>query len=99
MLTIYSRNHPVTFDVVQETDQYLLIRDRNEGRSVTNSAEDVVLGLIHMDRLPLGKRLFYYDTTGRLDEIVRRQDDGRFSRFAPCLERDLHKVCNGGVGK
>jgi len=97
-LTIRCRFEAVTVDVIEKTDKYVLLRDTQEGRSVTNSADDIVIVLMKLDALPIGTRLFYYDSTGRLDEIVRDKKTGHFAGFAPCLERDLNKVCHGGVG-
>ena len=47
------------------------IRDLNLGRmSVTNDAENVVANLRKHGILEDGRRLFYYDSEGDLDEIV-----------------------------
>lgn len=49
--------------------------------SVTNDAAGVVREFVSMGSLPPDRRLFYYDTDGRLDEI--RITDGQFVGFAP----------------
>jgi hypothetical protein len=58
---------------------YVVIRDLgpwHEHRTITNDVEQVVRDLAPM----LGtRRLFYYDSSGHLDEIVVA--DGRFARF------------------
>jgi multidrug efflux pump subunit AcrA (membrane-fusion protein) len=49
--------------------------------TVTNDAENVVRSLAAQGHLPEGRRLFYYDSDGRLDEILVK--DGQFVGFAP----------------
>ncbi len=49
--------------------------------SVTNDAENVVKEL-HQKGILKAHRLFYYDSTGRLDEL-RHDGHGRFTGFAP----------------
>lgn len=58
----------------------LVILDRNLGNmSVTNDAESVVESLVREGLLPDGRRLFYYDSEGQLDEITHK--DGVFVGF------------------
>jgi len=60
----------------------LVIRDIgpwNQYVAVTNNAEDVVEELVKHGKLPDGRRLFYYDTEGQLDELLVK--DGRFDGF------------------
>jgi hypothetical protein len=69
------------FTIEKVTDGYIAIRDLgpwDRHMSVTNDAEGVVERLA--SRLG-NRRLFYYDSGGRLDELVVR--DGRFVGFAP----------------
>ncbi len=49
--------------------------------SVTNDAENVVFELVRRGLLPEGRLLFYYDSDGRLDEILVK--NGQFVGFAP----------------
>jgi len=49
--------------------------------TVTNDAENVVKELVAKGYLADGRRLFYYDTDGILDEILVK--DGAFAGFAP----------------
>ncbi|MBE3109350.1 MAG: hypothetical protein IMZ46_02380 [Acidobacteria bacterium] len=49
--------------------------------SVTNDAENVVRELAGNALLRPGRRLFYYDSDGQLDEILFK--DGQFVGFAP----------------
>lgn len=53
--------------------------------SVTNDAENVVRELAGNALLRPGRRLFYYDSDGQLDEILFK--DGQFIGFAPGPER------------
>jgi hypothetical protein len=64
------------FEIVAFTGDTITIRDLNEGKSVTNDAENVVKRLRWMDLLRPGNRLLYYDTDGNLDEITWT-DDGK----------------------
>lgn len=68
------------FDVIEDTPEYLLIRDCgpwDQHRSVTNDAEGVVARLL--DRLA-GRRLEYLDSEGERAVLLVR--DGRFAGFA-----------------
>ena len=64
-----------------EGQNILYIRDEDVGMSVTNDAENVVAELFENGLLNNGKRLFYYDSEGQLDEILH--EEGKFTGFAP----------------
>ncbi len=69
------------YSVVRQTGEYILIRDEGPWdfyQSVTNAAESVVAGMA--DALH-GRRLYYIDTDGRIDELKIK--DGKFAGFAP----------------
>ncbi len=71
------------FDILDDEsdDDTLVIADRNDGHmSVTNDAAAVVQYLHTVGKLGT-RRLFYYDTEGRRDEIVHA--DGEFIDFQP----------------
>lgn len=69
-----------SYAVEKVTAAHVIIRDENRRgyQSVTNAAEDVVRELA---ALYPGRRIFYYDTMGRLDELVH--EGGTFVGFAP----------------
>lgn len=72
------------YEIVSNTPgSTLVIRDigHMDHRSVTNDAENVVADLLRSGFLPAGRRLFYYDSQGQLDEMLIR--DGKFAGFAP----------------
>lgn len=73
------------FEIIQDhPPSPLVIRDVgpwDRHPTVTNDAEWVVEALVAQGRLPNGRRLWYYDSEGRLDEIIVQ--DGRFAGFAP----------------
>ena len=77
--------HHAKFTVVpnESTPEALVIGDtgHTEGRSVTNDAEYVVAQLVAEGSIRLGRRLFYYDSQGQLDELLVR--DGKFAGFMP----------------
>lgn len=63
----------------------LLIRDEGHDRpTVTNTADAIVAHLRAQGRLPEGRRLFYQDSGGAVDEILI--SDGKFCGFAPGRE-------------
>ena len=69
------------YSIARQTPEYILIRDEGPWdfyQTITNAAESVVAGLI--DALH-GRRLYYIDTTGRIDEL--KIEDGKFAGFAP----------------
>lgn len=65
----------------------LVIRDigHMDHRSVTNDAELVVADLVASGDLSEGRRLYYYDSMGILDEVLIK--DSEFAGFAPGPER------------
>jgi len=71
------------FEIVENIgEEPLVIRDvGRDAKSVTNDAENVVADLRRSGRLPDGRRLLYYDSSGQLDEI--KVMDGKFAGFAP----------------
>jgi hypothetical protein len=70
------------YEIVKDDSLFLTISDVGQDRpSVTNDAEGVVLEL-HQVGILGSRRLLYYDSEGRLDELVH---DGRgtFLGFSP----------------
>lgn len=64
------------YAMVGETPEYVIIRDVgpwSEHATITNDAEGVVAELVSDLR---GRRLLYFDSEGRLDELLVR--DGHF---------------------
>ena len=75
------------FQIVKRDEGSLTIRDLgpwDEHPTVTNDAEGVVERLVAAGELPEGRRLFYYDSCGDLDEIVVKR--GKFADFRPRKE-------------
>jgi hypothetical protein len=60
------------FEVVKIERAYVVIRDigGTDCMTVTNDAEAAVAELRKSELLPPGRRLFYYDSLGDLDEII-----------------------------
>lgn len=56
----------------------------DEYPTITNSAEELVPVLIAKGLLPKGRRLFYTDSDGQMDELLIK--DGRFVGFSPLPE-------------
>lgn len=82
----YFRRRPAraSYQFESVTDEAVTIRDVgpwDEAPSVTNDAEAVVEELVAGGHLVGGRRLYYYDSEGVLDEIVVA--DGRFAGFRP----------------
>lgn len=76
-----TRNARARFHVVRVTAEAVTIHDDgpwDRHPTVTNDADNVVRALADALR---GRRLFYYDSDGRLDEILVR--NGAFAGFAP----------------
>ncbi len=68
------------YELVREDADGVLIRDLgpwDQHPTVTNAAEQVVAELLPKLR---GRRLYYFDSEGQLDELVIR--DGRLAGFA-----------------
>lgn len=59
-----------SFEIVSVERGAVTIRDLNVGPSVTNDAEHVVAELRKADLLPVGRRLYYFDSEDNLDEIT-----------------------------
>lgn len=74
------------FVVKEITDNFVLIVDTDEGRSVTNDACSVISRLEENIKGGLKNRKVYYrDSSGRFDELVH-DGQGQFMKFAPCSE-------------
>jgi hypothetical protein len=71
------------YSVVSKNDWSLTIRDEgphDKHPTITNDAENVVQALVPLLE---GRRLFYYDSHGELDELLIK--DGTFAGFKPGL--------------
>lgn len=72
------------YSVLRVAPQFVVIRDCDDGHmSITNDAEAVVR---EVNSLHPGRRIFYYDTDHRCDELVHK--DGFFTGFN-ALEQGL----------
>jgi hypothetical protein len=81
------------FKVVQELTrpEFIVIRDLgpwDRYQTVTNAVESVVDTLRKDGLLPAGRRLFYFDSEGSLDEIVVHM--GHFVKFLPLTKERSH---------
>ena len=75
-----------TFSVV-ERPGFLCLIDHDEGRSVTNDAENVIASLRAAAYDLAANRIVYRDTRGVWDEIL--VTDGAFTGFASINETEL----------
>jgi hypothetical protein len=74
------------FTVDEVTEERVVITDvghMSNHPTVTNDAEHVVERLVAAGHVIPGRRLFYYDSDGALDELLVSWPDGRFAGFAP----------------
>lgn len=71
------------FEIVDymTTTDVLVIRDLDQGRTITNDAANVVAKLRSEGLLPDKRRLFYFDTEGRCDEIII--ENGEYKCISP----------------
>lgn len=67
-----------TYRIAHETPETIFIIDLDQGKSITNDAENVVERVVHDHG---SVRIIYRDTMGRWDELVH--DGSRFQAFAP----------------
>ncbi len=77
-------NRRANYIILGSDPNLIIIRDVgpwDQHPSVTNDAENVVRELVAKGLLTPGRRLFYYDSDGILDEILIK--DGAFAGFAP----------------
>ena len=71
------------FTIEQETPEYIFIHDVgpwDQHRTITNDAEWVIETLAK-DHALEGRRLFYRDSEGQIDEL--KHAAGRFAGFSP----------------
>ncbi len=81
-------NRKANYFIVTSDRNQVIIQDVgpwDQCPTVTNDAENVVRELAAEGHLSNGRRLFYYDSEGQLDEILVK--DGVFVGFAPGPER------------
>jgi hypothetical protein len=70
------------YRIEEQTEEKIVIRDvGRDCMSVTNDAEAVVRDLQRNGMLD-GRRLFYYDSEGQIDEL-KHDGNGVFRGFAP----------------
>lgn len=70
-----------SFTVVSDTADQVVIRDMDVGCTVTNDAEAVV-AYLHAHRGLGRRRLLYYDSDGRLDQLLH-DGAGTFTGYGP----------------
>lgn len=73
-------NKTVNFSIVEQTSEYLVIADNgpwDQHLTITNGAEIVVAQLAPKLN---GRKLYYYDTDGRIDQLGV-SPDGQFTGF------------------
>lgn len=76
------------YDILEDSDDNILIVDQSElygCMSVTNAAELVIEDLFKRGLLSAGKRVYYEDTMGEVDELCH--ENGKFTGFAPGPDR------------
>jgi hypothetical protein len=86
------------YGIVASNEKRLLIRDLgpwDKFQSVTNAAESVVEELVIAGRLLPNQKLLYYDSEGRVDELLVK--DGKFAGFAPGMENVDYHVKDGNA--
>ena len=81
---MYELHSAASYELVRVTGTFVVIHDRDEGRSVTNDAHRVVAELDEVLGGLGQRRLYYRDTTGRYDEL--KHEGGRFTGYAPCSD-------------
>src|SRR3990167_6780754 len=96
-------NYEVLGDLINnDFDHFLVIRDLNNGVSVTNSAKEVIEELINISPLKQYKsmRVLYFDSQGDLDELVM-DDERKFKNFksARHLKEKISKALEMGEPK
>lgn len=88
------------FDILGYGKNYVLIQDKCDddnyyAMSVTNDAENVVRYLMNIFELK-GKRIFYIDTDGRVDEL--EHDGEKFTGFKFGYDNlNIFLEHNGGI--
>lgn len=84
------------FQVLEVTQERIVIMDLMTGASVTNDAERVIDDLLFQYGSVPERRYFYRDTQGVFDELVI--DSGRFAGFRACtlnMRAELAKLSEG----
>jgi hypothetical protein len=59
--------------------------------TVTNDAEQVIFELWSNSHLDFGRRVYYYDSLNRLDEL-EHDDEGHFTGFRGCSARERQRI-------
>lgn len=74
------------YEIKHVNTVFVLIVDLDNGRTITNDAENVVRDLDIRIQGGLGcRKIFYLDTAGRFDQL--EHDHGFFTGFAACSDR------------
>ena len=72
------------FTLIEQMPTHILIKDTGIGKSITNSAEQVIEYLYNTENILEGIRCFYIDTEGRVDELLHAER--KFIGFKPGYE-------------
>jgi len=87
------KNRNADFDFVDIADNYILINDignHKEVMSITNDPESVLQRLTGAaEDILKGRRLFYIDTNGRVDELLYNES-GKFVTYNPGYNTIIH---------
>ena len=76
------------YAIVADFPDMLVIKDLNNGRTVTNSVKEVLAEVKHLLREGKSlKSLLYFDSYGDLDEIKFDPTTLKFTRFATARHR------------
>jgi len=70
-----------SYEIEQDKPDYVLLNDttvRDGGRSITNGAEEVITELAEQGVLTPGKKVFYRDSDGQIDELLYKHNKGEF---------------------
>jgi hypothetical protein len=73
------------YQILKTTSQAVFIADLDNGKTVTNSAEQVCM------ELGQHPRIIYRDTDGEWGELKHR--NGHFCGFAPVIDESLKTYC------
>jgi hypothetical protein len=79
-----------SYSVSVVRDGFVCLIDDDNGRSITNAAEEVIVELIAAGYDLNSKRVIYRDTMGFWDELVVK--NGQFSYFRSIGETDLDRA-------
>lgn len=89
-MLIQTKNMPV-YDILEHNDEYLILADKDIGRSLTNGIEDVLVDFRDNQKVDIDSlKIIYRDSDGYFDAV--KLTTANTVKFMPLRKRNLEEA-------